>query len=39
MVAGGSTISQQLAKNLLLSGERSYLRKGQEAIVTVMLER
>ena len=39
VVAGGSTISQQLAKNLLLSGERSYLRKGQEAIVTVMLER
>jgi monofunctional glycosyltransferase len=38
VVAGGSTISQQLAKNLLLSGERSYLRKGQEAIVTVMLE-
>ena len=38
VVAGGSTISQQLAKNLLLSGERSYLRKGQEAVVTVMLE-
>jgi monofunctional biosynthetic peptidoglycan transglycosylase len=38
VVAGGSTISQQLAKNLLLTGERSYLRKGQEAIVTVMLE-
>lgn len=38
VVAGGSTISQQLAKNLFLSGERSYLRKAQEAIVTVMLE-
>jgi monofunctional biosynthetic peptidoglycan transglycosylase len=38
VVAGGSTISQQLAKNLLLSGERSYLRKAQEAIVTLMLE-
>jgi monofunctional glycosyltransferase len=38
VVAGGSTISQQLAKNLFLSGERSYVRKGQEAIVTVMLE-
>jgi monofunctional biosynthetic peptidoglycan transglycosylase len=38
VVAGGSTISQQLAKNLLLSGERSYLRKGQEAAVTVMIE-
>ncbi len=38
VVAGGSTISQQLAKNLFLSGDRSALRKGQEAVVTVMLE-
>jgi monofunctional biosynthetic peptidoglycan transglycosylase len=38
VVAGGSTISQQLAKNLFLSGDRSALRKTQEAIVTVMLE-
>ena len=39
VVAGGSTISQQLAKNLFLSGTRSPLRKAQEAVVTVMLER
>ena len=37
-VAGGSTISQQLAKNLFLSGERSYWRKAQEAAITAMLE-
>jgi monofunctional biosynthetic peptidoglycan transglycosylase len=35
---GGSTITQQLAKNLFLSGERSYLRKGQELVITYMLE-
>lgn len=38
VVAGGSTISQQLAKNLFLSSDRSALRKAQEAIATVMLE-
>ena len=38
VVAGGSTITQQLAKNLFLSGDRSYLRKGQELIITYMLE-
>ncbi|MSQ53944.1 MAG: monofunctional biosynthetic peptidoglycan transglycosylase [Betaproteobacteria bacterium] len=38
VVAGGSTISQQVAKNLFLSGERSWVRKGQEAVITWMLE-
>ncbi|WP_154369618.1 monofunctional biosynthetic peptidoglycan transglycosylase [Duganella alba] len=38
VVSGGSTITQQLAKNLFLSGSRSYVRKGQELIITFMLE-
>jgi monofunctional biosynthetic peptidoglycan transglycosylase len=38
VVAGGSTITQQLAKNLLLSGERTWWRKAQEAAITVMIE-
>ncbi|ABM96155.1 MULTISPECIES: transglycosylase domain-containing protein [Methylibium] len=37
-IVGGSTISQQLAKNLFLSGERSLARKGQEFVITFMLE-
>ncbi|NVM91978.1 monofunctional biosynthetic peptidoglycan transglycosylase [Variovorax sp. SG517] len=35
---GGSTITQQLAKNLLLSGERTMLRKGQELVLATLLE-
>ncbi len=38
IVAGGSTISQQLAKNLFLSASRNPLRKVQEAVITVMIE-
>ncbi len=38
VVAGGSTITQQLAKNLFLTPARSYLRKAEEAVITVMLE-
>ena len=38
VVGGGSTITQQLAKNLVLSGSRSYVRKGQELIIAFMLE-
>jgi monofunctional biosynthetic peptidoglycan transglycosylase len=37
-VVGGSTITQQLAKNLLLSGERHLARKGQELVLAFMLE-
>jgi len=37
-IVGGSTITQQLAKNLLLSGERQFLRKGQELVLALALE-
>ena len=39
VVVGASTISQQLAKNLFLSADRTPWRKGQEALITVMIER
>jgi monofunctional biosynthetic peptidoglycan transglycosylase len=39
VVAGASTITQQLAKNLFLSGSRTWLRKAQEAAITWMMER
>jgi len=38
VVAGGSTITQQLAKNLFLSPAKSYWRKAEEAVITVLLE-
>jgi monofunctional glycosyltransferase len=37
-IIGGSTITQQLAKNLFLSGERNLLRKGQELVLALMIE-
>ena len=38
-IVGGSTITQQLAKNLFLSGERTLLRKAQELVLTLLLEK
>jgi monofunctional biosynthetic peptidoglycan transglycosylase len=38
IAAGGSTITQQLAKNLFLWPEKSFIRKGQEALITLMIE-
>ena len=37
-IVGGSTITQQLAKNLFLSGERTLVRKGQEMVLALTLE-
>lgn len=39
ITAGGSTITQQLAKNLFLTSHRSYLRKAEEAVITLMIEK
>lgn len=39
IIAGGSTISQQLAKNLFLSSARTPWRKGEEALITIMIEK
>ncbi len=38
VVRGGSTISQQLCKNLFLFNKRSYIRKAEEAVITLMME-
>ncbi|MBX7229798.1 MAG: monofunctional biosynthetic peptidoglycan transglycosylase [Burkholderiaceae bacterium] len=38
VVAGGSTITMQLAKNLFLSSQRSYIRKAEELVITYLLE-
>ncbi len=37
-IIGGSTISQQLVKNIFLSGERTLFRKGQEFVLTILIE-
>ena len=37
-IHGGSTITQQVAKNLFLSNSRNYLRKAQEVVITYMIE-
>lgn len=39
MSVGGSTISQQLAKNLFLTSQKSYIRKADEALITMMIEK
>ena len=38
VVSGGSTITQQLAKNLFLSPSKSYWRKAEEAVISMLLE-
>lgn len=39
ITAGGSTISQQLVKNLFLSPQRSFLRKAEEMVITIIMEK
>lgn len=38
-VCGGSTITQQLAKNMFLSKDKNLIRKGWEALITIKIER
>ncbi len=38
IVCGGSTITQQLAKNLFLNKDKSFIRKGLEALITIRIE-
>lgn len=38
LVSGGSTLTQQLVKNLFLDSSRTFRRKGQEALMAVLLE-
>jgi monofunctional glycosyltransferase len=38
IVCGGSTITQQLAKNMFLSKEKNFFRKGLEALITIKIE-
>jgi monofunctional biosynthetic peptidoglycan transglycosylase len=39
IVCGGSTITQQLAKNMFLSRDKNFLRKGVEALITIKIEK
>lgn len=39
IVCGGSTITQQLAKNMFLNKEKNFIRKGLEALITIQIEK